>query len=294
MGALGTRIESAELDRLRRVPTEDLDAYELFVRARSDFYAFTRESHARSRELVEQALALDPELPAPGRAPGRARAGAVPAGLGRERARLSSGRAPLRPRGGRARRRPRACRTRRWRWRHVEGRLEEAVQDARTAVELGPNSDVCLGVQAAVLSESGRYLDALRSLDRALRLNPRHPELYWLMAGFLHAQAGRRELGLELIERVRIANPDMVPPRLALGVPVRRRRRAGARRGARARDPAHQPRPRRRSGPAASSRTRNGDPGAPQGARRLPRGRAALRPRPGAGLAASQAFPRAS
>ena len=63
VGALGTRIESAELERLRRLPTSDLDAYELFVRARSDFYAFTRERHARSRTLVEQALALDPEYP---------------------------------------------------------------------------------------------------------------------------------------------------------------------------------------------------------------------------------------
>ena len=215
VGALGTRIESAEIDRLRRVPTDDLDAYELYVRARADFFSFTRAGHERARELVERALALDPEYP---------HAVALQASLELapfllgwdvdtarlERARAMAARAvALDP----ASALPHTTLA----LAHMSaGRLEEAVSDARTAVELGPNSDVCLGVQAAALSQAGDYLDALRSLDRALRLNPRHPELYWLLAGFLHAQAGRRATGLELIERVRVANPDLVPPRLVL------------------------------------------------------------------------------
>jgi TolB-like protein/DNA-binding winged helix-turn-helix (wHTH) protein len=215
VGALGTRIDSAEVERIRRLPTDDLDAYALFVRARSEFYAFTRASHARSRQLVEQALALDPDYPhavslqaaielAPYllgwdvdparlvRASGLARrAAAIDATSGLPHTTLALA--------------------------HMsEGNLEQAVRDARTAVALGPNSDVCLGVQAAALSEAGDYIEALRSLDHALRLNPRHPELYWLLAGFLQMEAGRRSVGIELIERVREANPDMIPPRLAL------------------------------------------------------------------------------
>jgi adenylate cyclase len=215
VGVLGTRIESAEVERLRRLPTDDLDAYELYVRARSDFYAFTRESHARARELVDRALTLDPDYPhavalraalelAPyllgwdvdparlERATGLAsRAVALDASSGLPHTTLALA--------------------------HMtQGHLEQAVADARTAVALGPNSDVCLGVQAATLSQAGDFLEALRSLDRAMRLNPRHPELYWLLAGFLQVETGRRDVGLDLIERVRETSPDMVPPRLAL------------------------------------------------------------------------------
>ena len=58
--------------------------------------------------------------------------------------------------------------------------------------------------------------DAIRSLDRALRPNPRHPEFYWMLAGFVHQRTGRPDIARELFERIRETNPDMVPPRLAL------------------------------------------------------------------------------
>jgi TolB-like protein/DNA-binding winged helix-turn-helix (wHTH) protein len=215
VAALGVRIADAELDRLRNRSTDDANAYELFVRARADFFAYTRESHARAGQLLERALTLDPDYApavtyqsalelapyflgwdvAPERV-GRARALAM-------RALELDPFAPL----------PHTTLA----MTHIaDQHPEEAVEEVRIAVELGPSSDVCYGVQAAALAYAGQPFDALRSLDRALRLNPRHPELYWLMAGLLQARAGRRDLGLQLLERVREANREMVPPRLAL------------------------------------------------------------------------------
>jgi TolB-like protein/DNA-binding winged helix-turn-helix (wHTH) protein len=215
VGALGTRIESAELERLRDLATDDLDAYELYVRARGEFWRYTRASHARAHELLARALELDPEY---------SHAVSLEAALelaphllgwevSLERVERARGMAvhavevdPLGP----------LPRTTLALALMSAGRFGEALEEARRAVTLGPNSDVCLGVQAAALSEAGHPLEALRSLDRALRLNPRHPQLYWLMAGLLNAEVGRRELGYELIERVRESNPEMVPPRLVL------------------------------------------------------------------------------
>ena len=215
VGALGTSIESAEIERLRRLPTDDLGAYELYVRARSDFYAFTRESHARSRELVEQALALDPDYPHAVSLQAALELAPYLLGWDVDPARLERART-IATRAARLDTSSGLPLTTLALAHMSEGRLEQAVQEARQAVELGPNSDVCLGVHAATLSQAGSYLEALRSLDRALRLNPRHPELYWLLAGFLQLETGRRDVGLDLIERVRDANPDMLPPRLAL------------------------------------------------------------------------------
>ena len=162
VAALGVRIAEAELERLRHRPTEDLDAYELSVQARADFFAYTRESHARARELLERALALDPDYPLAVTYRAAARAGAVLPRLGRG---PGADRTRAGVRGARARARSvrRRCLTPRSRMANIaEGRAEEAVEEARRAVELGPSSDICLGVQAAALAYSGRPLDALR------------------------------------------------------------------------------------------------------------------------------------
>jgi TolB-like protein/DNA-binding winged helix-turn-helix (wHTH) protein/Tfp pilus assembly protein PilF len=215
VAALGMQIAEAELARLRHRSTEEFGAYELYVRARADFFAYRRDTHARARAAIERALELDPDYAhavtleaALEVAPYFLGWDVDPARIVRARALAERALAldPWNPL-------PRTTLA----MAHIASEeAPEAVEQMRIAVELGPSSDVCWGVQAATLAYDGRPLDALRSLDRALRLNPRHPDLYWLMAGLLQAEAGRRELGLQLLERVREANPEMVPPRLAL------------------------------------------------------------------------------
>jgi TolB-like protein/DNA-binding winged helix-turn-helix (wHTH) protein/Tfp pilus assembly protein PilF len=215
VAALGTRLEEAELERLRRRPTADFGAYELYIQAREDFFSYTQKGHARARDLLERALARDPEYARALLTRGALETAAYALGWDPRPERLEQAREwigrgldrdPFDPLG------------------HatlsmihlLEGRSLEALAAAQRAVELGPSSDVCTGVEAAALFENGRPLEALRALDRALRLNPRHPEVYWLAAGMIQAEGGRRELAAELYERVRQANPDLVAPRLAL------------------------------------------------------------------------------
>jgi len=212
---LGVRIGEAELERLRHRPTESFDAYELFLRGRAHFWAFTREDHARARRLFERALALDPGYDLP-----------VAYLAGTELAAFVLGWDPRPERVEAALRlAERALAldpfepmpyTVRALASLIQGHGDLATEAARRAVELGPNSDVCYGVEAAVHAADGRSFEAIRSLDRALRLNPRHPEFYWMLAGHLHERTGRTDLARELFERIRQANPDMVPPRLAL------------------------------------------------------------------------------
>lgn len=55
-------VQEAEKRRARHKPTESLDAYDLFQRARSEKHKLTAESEARAVALLRQAIALDPNF----------------------------------------------------------------------------------------------------------------------------------------------------------------------------------------------------------------------------------------
>jgi TolB-like protein/DNA-binding winged helix-turn-helix (wHTH) protein len=215
VSALAGSINHAELERLRERATDDLDAYELYVEARAAFHAYRLESHARARELVARALAIDPDFPlavslaaALELTPYQLGWDLDPGRLARARA-LATHALALDPSS------PAPHMTLAQAY-GFERRFDQALEEASRAVALGPSYDVCHAVQAQALLTAGRPLDALRALDRALRLNPRHPAPYWLMAGLIQLAVKRDDLAVELMERVHAANPDMIPAQLAL------------------------------------------------------------------------------
>src|SRR5262249_33965471 len=53
-------LQRAEIERLKRKPASNLDAYDLMLRAQQLESEFTAQSHADAIRCVEQALALDP------------------------------------------------------------------------------------------------------------------------------------------------------------------------------------------------------------------------------------------
>lgn len=64
MGAVGTEIRAAEIERIRRKPTTNLTAHDLVMRAIHHYMKFTRKDHERARELLERAIELDPRYAA--------------------------------------------------------------------------------------------------------------------------------------------------------------------------------------------------------------------------------------
>ena len=62
VGAVVPSLQHAEIERARGKPPNSLDAYDLYLRALPAFYACTRESNRHALELLEQALALDPNF----------------------------------------------------------------------------------------------------------------------------------------------------------------------------------------------------------------------------------------
>lgn len=77
----------------------------------------------------------------------------------------------------------------------------------------GPSNGTVRGM---ALAADGHILDAVTSLNRAMRLNPLHPQAYWLATSFIYARVGRTDTAVELWERIQVSNPDMILARIAL------------------------------------------------------------------------------
>ncbi len=215
MGAVGTEILAAEIERIRRKPTESPSAHDLLMRALHHYVKFTRKDHERARQLLERAIELDPEY---------ATAHALLSGIHvtaynnlwsldptlldqaheqAERALAIDGSSP-----------------------HALlhkaivllflGRAAEARAYAERAVELDPNWDVPHTILAFARMQLGDPLGALRSTRRALRRNPKLPPADLEAIAEINYHAGRTEVALQLFERIRASNPDLIAPRLYL------------------------------------------------------------------------------
>ena len=215
MGAVGTEIQAAEVERIRRRPTEGLTAHDLMMRAVHHYMKFTRKDHARARPLLERAIELDPEY---------AVAHAILSGIDftaygnfwsldptlldralerAERALAIDASSP-------------------YALLHkaivllTMGRAAESRALAERAVELDPNWDVPHTILAFARMRLGDPLGALRSTRRALRRNPKLPPADLGVIAEINYHTGRTEVALQLFERIRASNPDLIAPRLYL------------------------------------------------------------------------------
>jgi len=215
LAAVGVEITEAELERIRRKPTEDLTAYDLRSKGVFHLYRSTREDNAHARRLFEQAIELDPDY-----AEAHASLGAtyyIEYGFGwnvdpklldhaeerMQRALTLNPSIPLPYHGLAA--------VHFWR-----GESAAAVAAADRAIELGPSWAAPHFVRGASLVQQGKFVGAAQSINRALRLNPRASPGQWLAVPYLNLRAGRTQEAVEMFEQARVANPDLILARIPL------------------------------------------------------------------------------
>jgi adenylate cyclase len=215
LAAVGVEITEAELERIRRKPTEDLTAYDLFSKGLFHFNRNTREDNAHARRLWEQTIELDPD-----HAEAHAMLGATYTaeyGLGwnvdpklldhaEERLQRALTLNPLIPS-------PYIGLAIVHFWR---GEPAAAVAAADRAIELGPSFAVPHFVRGASLAQQGKHVGAMQSIHRALRLNPRPPPGLLNAVAYVNLRAGRTQEAVEMYEQARAANPDLILARLPL------------------------------------------------------------------------------
>jgi hypothetical protein len=62
VGAISPKLEQAEIERTRRKPTENLDAYDYYLRGLAGFHQWTKEGNCEALSNLYRAIELDPSF----------------------------------------------------------------------------------------------------------------------------------------------------------------------------------------------------------------------------------------
>jgi TolB-like protein/class 3 adenylate cyclase/Flp pilus assembly protein TadD len=232
--ALSVQLSPSEQQRLARLPTTNLEAYDIFLRAeeaaRTGFYPQLREA----MRLYEKATALDPTFAEAFAADARTAAyvmrsnydNVLPGPVARKRAYEHASRAlelapdaPL----------PFAVLAV---LQVVDGRHDEASASAERAVALGPSDAEAHAALSYVLTFSGRHAEAVAAVEKAMRLNPSPPISDRIVAGTAFILNDEPERAIEILERARAEAPNVDDTHLYLSAAYARAGRIDAARRA--------------------------------------------------------------
>lgn len=196
---LSVKIEASERDRALHTEIQTPEAYSLFLKGQSVFLKYSRESNTASRELFHDAIELDP---------GFARAyGAMAKTYGIDW-RFAWG-----DLGDEALDRSLELAKTAISLDHADCRghselgyaylykkeLGLALREYETALRLNPNDADVMAETADALVYAGRCEDAVNLLNKAMRLNPYHPDWYLWFLGGAYFQLGRYEDAIDTL-----------------------------------------------------------------------------------------------
>jgi tetratricopeptide (TPR) repeat protein len=173
VGAISPSIEAAEVEKAQRKPPENLQAYDLVLRALPHMVSMERERLKEAVCLLRQATEIDPTY-------------------GLASARLAECMMWTMTQG----------------WSQLtEDEINEMVRLSWTALSYGKDDPEVLSTAACIIGDTGGDLHAGVSLvDKALTLNPNSANALWV-SGYLRTHAGDTETAIQHLERGARLNP---------------------------------------------------------------------------------------
>ena len=173
VGAIAPKLQRAEIERAKRKPTENLDAYDLYLRGLAKARRWTKDSNREALQLFCKAIELDPRLAS---AYGMAAWCHV------------------------------LLKAHHWMTDHVQQRAE-AIQLARKAVHLGEGDPVALCMGGYALAFVGyQFDDAAAFMDRGLAISPNLAQT-WALSAWLRIWRGEPDLALDHVSRAMRLSP---------------------------------------------------------------------------------------
>jgi TolB-like protein len=214
VGALAPTLEKAEIDRAKRKSTDNLDAYDHYLRGLSYAYQRTNEANSEALRLFYRAIELDPNFASAygiaawcylwrkinGWMTDRVHEISEAARLARRAVELGKDDAVALARGGQA-------------LGFVIHDLDSGVVFLERALLLNPNLALAWYISGWIRAYRGELDVAIEQLARAMRLSPLDPTLYHMQAGtaFAHLLAGRFDDASSWAERAFRDQPNYTP-----------------------------------------------------------------------------------
>jgi adenylate cyclase len=217
VAALEVKLTEGEQGRLGRAPTDNLEAYDYFLRGLEYHARRTQEANAQARQMFERAIALDPQFAAAYAFLGRTYLMEVVYQwnqdpqtqekifvLGQQAVALDDSQPTAHETLGLA----------------YLGKKQhtQAIAEAEKAVALDPNYADAYVTLAEILSFAGRPQEAISLVEQAMRLNPRYPFSYLWALGHAYRLVGRLEEAIIALKRVVMRNPDQITAHVLLAV----------------------------------------------------------------------------
>jgi adenylate cyclase len=202
---------------LVRKTTDNLAAYDYYLRGRELFNRYTQEANAQARQMFEKARELDPQYAEAYAFLGSTyfrewafqwsqdpqtleqafalaqRAVAVDDSLAQAHATLGSV----------------------YLWKK---QYDQAIAEEERAIALDSNFAEAYTRLGDILKFARRPEEALGLIEKAMRLNPHYPAIYLLFLGTDYRLMGRHEEAIAAFKRALTRNPNLLPPHVSLAI----------------------------------------------------------------------------
>src|SRR4029450_5955711 len=174
VGAISPRLEEAEIERAKRKPTENLDAYDYYLRGLAGVHQWTKKSSEVALSNFYRAIQLDPSFAAAYGMAARTYVLRKAGAWGADR----------------------------------EAEVAEAVRLAKQAAQFGKDDAIALSTAGIAFSFMvGDHDEGKALTDRALALNP-NSAWAWLWSGYVRVWLGDSEAAIDRVSRALRLNPS--------------------------------------------------------------------------------------
>jgi adenylate cyclase len=210
---LRVEVDEAEFERVRRIPTEDLNAYEILLRGWEEHARGGKSSNTQARQMFERAIELDPEYAEAYVSLGWThllewlyRWSEDPQTmerafeLGQKAIELDDSSADAYILLGMV-----------YLWKDKQH--EQAIATVEKAIALDPNYDLGYNILAEILGFSGRSgsEQVIGLMEKAMRLNPRFPAGYLFQTGKAYYHLGRYDEAIVTLKKAVTRRPNHMP-----------------------------------------------------------------------------------
>ncbi len=206
--ALKVKLTQEEQERFKSAPTDNLEAYDYFLRGLERYWRLTKEANIQARQMFERAIELDPRYAAAYAELGWTYTAAWFAQWSPDLQALEQAFELAQKAVTLDDTSPRAHMLLDWIYLFKE-QHGQAIAEVERAIVFDPNLAVGYARMGFILNFAGRPQEASGFVEKALRLDPAYPFFSLAALGQAYRLVGRYEEAVATFKRVLNLNPDL-------------------------------------------------------------------------------------